>query len=167
MWTSQIFILYIRKPLTSISSLKAMSSLTRPSSLAWDARFENQVKGIQYLLKSECSDSKSVSSCDVINPAHRLDGKRGFLRATEEPLCSLVPQTLSKGDQALKTSIPLFWNFLPGEDWRIGNIISVTPQNPVLCKHLYGSVLFHLWHVLSVACLGCQIYLFDCRSKIF
>ena len=42
-----------KETLTSISSLKAMSSLTRPSSLALDARFENQVRGIQYLLKSE------------------------------------------------------------------------------------------------------------------
>lgn len=50
-----------------------MSSLTRPSSLARDARFENHVKGIQYLLKSECSDSKFSSSCVVMKPAHRLD----------------------------------------------------------------------------------------------
>lgn len=69
------------KPLTSISSLKAMSSLTRPSSLALDARFENQVKGIQYLLKSECSDSKSFSSCVVINPAQRLDSLLNGLSA--------------------------------------------------------------------------------------
>lgn len=60
------------KALTSISSLRAMSSRTRPSSLALDARLENHVRGIQYLLKSECSDSKFFSSCVVMNPGQNI-----------------------------------------------------------------------------------------------
>lgn len=39
--------------LTSIRSLRATSSLIRPSSLARAAKLLNQASGIQYLLKSE------------------------------------------------------------------------------------------------------------------
>lgn len=57
----------VRSP-TSIRSLRAMSSFTRPSSLALDARLENQVRGIQYLLKSDSRDSNFFSSAAVMNP---------------------------------------------------------------------------------------------------
>ena len=53
-----------------MSSLSATSFLTRPSSLAWAARLENHVSGIQYLLKSEFKDSSFSTSFAVINPAY-------------------------------------------------------------------------------------------------
>ncbi len=55
--------------LTSMSNRKVISSFTRPSFLACDARFANHASGIQYLLKSEYRWFSFLSSSVVMNPA--------------------------------------------------------------------------------------------------